>query len=157
MKSRWVITATSAAIFFGGSFRTSLGDPWFQNLARPNWLTFEFLIPFIWLFIWVCATISAILVWEKLPRDNRPWLLMILYALIGVLTAIYSPVVVALKSLPGGLVVGATASLLVYILAILVKPILPKAALLLIPYMLWGPIGTYLTWVLIKLNPQSLQ
>ena len=157
MKSRWIITAASAAIFFGGSFRTSLGDPWFQNLTRPSWLTFEFLIPFIWLIIWVCVTISAILVWEKSPREHRPWLLMILYAVLGILTAIYSPVVVALKSLIGGLVVGATATLLVYILAILVKPISPKASLLLIPYMLWGPVGTYLTWVLIQLNPSSIQ
>jgi tryptophan-rich sensory protein len=153
MKSRWIITAASAAIFFGGSFRTSLGDPWFQNLARPSWLTFEFLIPFIWMIIWVCATISAILVWEKSLRDQKPWSLMILYAVLGLLTAIYSPVVVTLKSLIGGLVVGAAATLLVYILAILVKPILPKASWLLIPYMLWGPVGTYLTWVLIQLNP----
>ena len=151
MKARWIITAISAAIFFGGSLLTSLRDPWFQNLLRPNWLTFEFLIPLIWSVIWICATISAILVWEK-TRD-RPWLLMGLYAALALLTSLYSPVVVELRSLLGGLIVGGTATLIAYILAVLVRPISAKASWLLLPYLLWGPVGTYLTWVLMQLNP----
>lgn len=154
MKARWIITGVSAAIFFGGSLLTSLRDPWFQNLLRPNWLTFEFLIPIIWLVIWVCATISAILVWEKVPRDRR--LLMSLYTALAVLTSLYSPVVVELKTLLGGLVVGGTATLIAYILAVLVRPTSQKASWLLLPYLLWGPIGTYLTWILIQLNPGTI-
>ncbi|WP_250125100.1 TspO/MBR family protein [Chroococcidiopsis sp. CCMEE 29] len=156
MKARWIITAISAAIFFGGSLLTSLQDPWFQNLSRPNWLTFEFLIPVIWLVIWVCATISAILVWEKARRRDRVWLLMILYGAIALFTALYSPVVVELRSLFGGLIVGGTATLLVYILAVLVLPISQAAAWLLLPYLLWGPVGTYLTWLIIQLNPGAV-
>jgi len=135
---------------------TSLEDPWFQNLKRPSWLTFEPLIPFIWLFIWVCATVSAILVWEKLVRSQRgtgpAWLFMGLYVAIALLTSAYSPVVAGLHSLPGGLIVGGTATLLVYILAVLAWSVTSKAAALLLPYMLWGPVGTYLTWILIQLN-----
>jgi tryptophan-rich sensory protein len=156
MKARWIITAISAAIFFGGSLLTSLQDPWFQNLSRPNWLTFEFLIPVIWLVIWVCVTISAILVWEKTRRRDRVWLLMILYGAIALLTTLYSPVVVELRSLFGGLIVGGTATLLVYILAVLVLPISQAAAWLLLPYLLWGPVGTYLTWLIIQLNPGAV-
>lgn len=146
----------SAAIFFGGSLLTSLQDPWFQKLSRPSWLTFEFLIPIIWLVIWVCATISAILVWEKVPRGDRPWLLMGLYTALALLTSLYSPVVVETKTLLGGLIVGGTATLLAYILAILVRPISNKASWLLLPYLLWGPLGTYLTWILIQLNPGAV-
>jgi len=156
MKARWIITAISAAIFFGGSLLTSLRDPWFQNLLRPNWLTFEFLIPIIWLVIWVCATVSAILVWEKTPDRASPWLLMGLYAALALLTSLYSPVVVELKTLVGGLLVGGTATLIAYILAVLVRPISQKASWLLLPYLLWGPIGTYLTWVLMQLNPSAV-
>lgn len=156
MKARWIITAISAAIFFGGSLLTSLRDPWFQNLSRPNWLTFEFLIPIIWLVIWVCATVSAILVWEKTPRDHRPWLLMGLYTALALLTSLYSPVVVELKTLLGGLIVGGTATLIAYILAVLARPIFQKASWLLLPYLLWGPIGTYLTWILMQLNPGAI-
>lgn len=153
MKTRWIITAASAALFFGGSLFTSLRDPWFQNLQRPTWLTFEFLIPFIWTFIWVCITISAIIVWEKsTKKGHRPWGLMGIYAAIALLTSIYSPVVVNFRSLTGGILVGGLATLLVYILAFVVKPISQKAAWLFLPYALWGPFGTYLTWVLLQLN-----
>jgi len=151
MKARWIIVAVSVAIFFGGNLLTSLRDPWFQNLTRPSWLTFESLIPFIWTIVWLCGTISAIIVWEY--DRNRPWLFMGLYTAIALLTTLYSPVVVELRSLFGGLVFGGLATLLVYILAISVRKISPKASLLLLPYLLWGPIGTYLTWVLIQLNP----
>ena len=57
-----------------------------------------------------------------------------------------------LKSLLGGLIVGGTATLLVYVLAFLVRSISQKAAWLLLPYLLWGPVGTYLTWILIQRN-----
>ncbi|MFW9260798.1 TspO/MBR family protein [Nostoc sp. CALU 546] len=152
MKARWIITAVSAALFFGGSLLTSLRDPWFQNLQRPDWLTFEFLIPFIWTFIWICLTISAIIVWERSSKQSRPWLLMGLYAAIALLTSVYSPIVVEIRSLTGGMIVGGLATLLVYILAFLVKPISQKASWLFLPYALWGPFGTYLTWLLIQLN-----
>ncbi len=152
MKARWIITAVSAALFFGGSLLTSLRDPWFQNLQRPGWLTFEFLIPFIWTFIWVCLTISAIIVWEKTSKQSRPWLLMAMYAAIALSTSVYSPIVVELRSLTGGMIAGGLATLLVYILAFLVKPISQKASWLFLPYALWGPFGTYLTWLLIQLN-----
>ena len=153
MKARWIITAVSAALFFGGGLFTSLQDPWFQNLQRPGWFTFESLVPVIWWFIWVCLTISAIIVWEKLSKQgSRPWYLMAAYAAIAILTSAYSPVVVELRSLTGGLVLGGLATLLVYILAFVVKSISQTAAWLFLPYALWGPIGTYLTWVLIQLN-----
>ncbi|MCX7595841.1 MAG: tryptophan-rich sensory protein [Fischerella sp.] len=153
MKARWIITAVSAALFFGGGLFTSLRDPWFQGLQRPNWLTFEFLIPFIWIFIWICTTISAILVWEKSSKQSRPWLLMGMYAAIAILTSAYSPIVVELRSLFGGMIVGGLATLLVYILAFLVKSVSQTASWLFLPYAIWGIIGTYLTWVLIQLNP----
>lgn len=147
---RWIIVGISTAILVAGNFLSSLQDPWFQNLTRPTWLTFEFLIPFIWAIIWVCATISAIIIWENTSRQQRS-VCMVLYGLIAILTASYSPVVVEFKSLIGGLVVGGAATLLVYILAATVRNSLLAVGLL-VPYLIWGPIGTYLTWVLINLN-----
>jgi translocator protein len=152
MKDRWIITAVSAALFFGGSLFTSLRDPWFQSLKRPDWLTFEFIIPFIWTFVWVCLTISAILIWEKSSKHHRPWLVLGTYAAIAILTSAYNPIVVSFHSLVGGLMVGGLATVLVYALAFTVKPISNRASWLFLPYALWGPVGTYLTWILLRLN-----
>jgi len=41
------------------------------------------------------------------------------------------------------------------ILALTVLRISAVASVLLIPYLLWSPIGTYTTWVLAKLNPDD--
>lgn len=155
-KARWIITAISAALFFGSSLLTSAQDPWFQSLERPDWLTFEFLIGFIWAFIWICGTISVILVWEKSTPQLRPWHMAGLYLAIALLTLTYSPVVEKFHSLWGGFLVGGLATLLVYLLAMLIAPISRKAASLLVPYLIWGPIGTYLTWVLIQLNQDAI-
>ena len=151
MKARWIIIIISTAILVVGNLLSSLQNTWFQNLIRPDWLTFEFLIPFIWIFIWICTTISAIIVWEKaVKRDAK--LFIILYGLVAILTAAYSPIVVEFRSLIGGLIVGGLATLIVYILAFSVRKISTKASLLLLPYSLWGPIGTFITWILMDLN-----
>ena len=154
MKGTWIIAVISAGVFFAGNLLASLRNPWFQNLSRPSWLTFEFLFPGIWLFIWICATISAILVWRKAPRRRRQrtWVLMTLYWAIALLTSLYTQVVVELRNLSAGFIVCGIATLLVYILAVLIKPISQKATWLLLPYMLWGPVGIYLTWILMQLN-----
>lgn len=152
MKTRWIIVLVSTAILVAGNLLSSLQNTWFQNLIRPDWLTFEFLIPFIWTFIWICTTISAIIVWEKAVKRDSAKLFITLYAILAILTAAYSPIVVEFRSLLGGLIVGGLATLLVYILAIAVRKISITASFLLLPYLLWGPVGTYITWVLIDLN-----
>ena len=38
---------------------------WFLRLRRPGWLTFEALIPLIWLTIYACFYASALLVWNS--------------------------------------------------------------------------------------------
>ena len=37
---------------------------WFIRLRRPAWLTFEGLIPLIWLTIYACFYASALLSWN---------------------------------------------------------------------------------------------
>ncbi len=49
--------------------------------------------------------------------------------------------------------VGLTGWLLGGILTLLVASFSLTAAALLVPYLLWSPIGTYVTWEMIRLNP----
>nr|WP_139253753.1 tryptophan-rich sensory protein [Hydrococcus rivularis] len=42
---------------------------------------------------------------------------------------------------------------LALILALMVLPISGWASLLLLPYLLWSPIGTLVTWQMMRLNP----
>ncbi len=156
MLSRWVIAGVTALILLIGSRLTGReAFRWFKQLRRPNWLVFEPLIPLIWTAIFICGAISAMIVWEQDAVLSEKILLMILYALVAALTVSYTPVLAGLKSIRGGLILGAAATVLAWLLALLVWRIDNLAALLLLPYALWGPIGTYVTWELLKLNPEA--
>ncbi len=124
---------------------------WFTRLRRPQWLTFEKLIPVIWIFIFICGAWSAYIVWEQ----TQNWGLMAFYLLVELAIVLYSPVTLWTHSLKAGTILGGIGFVLGLILTFTVLPISGWAALLLVPYLIWSPIGTYTTWVMDKLNPNS--
>jgi translocator protein len=52
-----------------------------------------------------------------------------------------------------GTLIGGVGFLLGVILTLMVAPISGSAAWLLVPYLVWSPIGTYATWAIARLNP----
>lgn len=124
---------------------------WFTRLRRPQWLTFEKLIPVIWILIFICGAWSAYIVWEK----TQSWGLMAFYLLVELAIVLYSPVTLWTHSLKAGTILGGIGFVLGLILTLTVLPISGWAALLLVPYLIWSPIGTYTTWAMDRLNPDS--
>ncbi|HBL11841.1 MAG TPA: TspO protein [Cyanobacteria bacterium UBA11162] len=138
-----------------GGWLTGNDIRWFNRQQRPRWLTFESAIPLIWTVIYICAAWSAYIVWESDPGTMKTWQLMALYFLLELVTTAYTPVMCKLQSLKVGTIIGGTGAVLSLILALLVVPISIWAFLLLLPYVIWSPIGTYTTWEMIQLNPES--
>ncbi|MGL5807531.1 MAG: TspO/MBR family protein [Xenococcaceae cyanobacterium] len=128
---------------------------WFFRLRRPSWLTFEWLIPFIWIFIFTCGAISANEVWQTKPDRGYTWFLMGFYLLWEISILAYTTVMCRLRSLKVGTIIGATGFVVGLILTLLVFPVSFNAACLLIPFLLWSPIGTFVTWQMIELNPDD--
>jgi tryptophan-rich sensory protein len=156
IKSWMVIGAVALLVVaLGGALVTPDGSRWFNRLQRPRWLTFEPAIPFIWTVIYICAAWSAYVVWESALGSRKTWL-MLLYLLLEVITTAYTPVLFRLRSLKVGTIIGGTGAFLSIILALLVLPISTWASLLLVPYMIWSPIGTYTTWEMMQLNPDAV-
>ncbi|HIK31565.1 MAG TPA: TspO/MBR family protein [Oscillatoriales cyanobacterium M59_W2019_021] len=154
IKSWMVIGAVTIAVGFLGSQALSQEDQrWFDRLQRPKWLTFENAIPVIWTIVFIAAAWSAYIVWESNPGSRSSWLLMGFYLVLELVTLAYNVLMCKLKSLLVGTVIGATCVLLSAILAVIVWDISQTASLLLLPYILWSPIGTYTTWEMLKLNP----
>lgn len=135
-------------VSLGGNLLSSNDIRWFKHLRRPKWLTFEVAIPFIWMFIFICGAWSAYFVWEI----SQSWLLMGLYLLLEIAIVAYTPVMCKFRSLRVGTVIGATGFVIGLILLANVFPIDLRAALLLVPYLLWSPIGTYVTWKMMQIN-----
>ena len=121
---------------------------WFIRLRRPAWLTFEGLIPLIWLTIYACFYASALLSW------NASWSvgLMAGYLVLLQLVQSYTWLICRTRRLSSGTVVGFAGWVLGVALTIAVAPGSAAAACLLAPYLLWSPVGTLVTWQMQRLN-----
>lgn len=155
IKSWMVIGAVTFFVALGSNLITPKDVKWFKRLQRPRWLTFEFAIPIIWMIVFICGAWSAYIVWEKDPGSSRTWWLMGFYLLVEIAIVAYNPVMLRLRSLKAGTIVGGIGAILGVLLALTVLPISGWAALLLLPYIIWSPIGTYTTWEMMHLNPES--
>ncbi|MFS8118761.1 MAG: TspO/MBR family protein, partial [Microcoleus sp.] len=116
---------------------------------------FEPAIPLIWTVIFACGAGSAAVVWERDPGSIKTWLLMAVYLLLEIVTVAYIPATLRAKSLKVGTILGGVGEILGVVLLLAVLPISQTAALLLLPYAIWGGIGTYTTWEMIQLNPEA--
>ncbi|ABA20413.1 TspO and MBR related protein [Trichormus variabilis ATCC 29413] len=155
IKSWMVIGGVAILVALAANVMTPSDRKWFNRLQRPRWLTFEAAIPVIWTVIFICGAWSAYIVWEKNPGTNTTWIIMGLYLLLEIVTIAYTPVMSKLRSLRVGTIVGGTGLVVSIILTLVVLNISGWAALLLVPYLLWSPIGTYTTWQMAHLNPQD--
>jgi translocator protein len=155
IRSWMVIGGVAFVVALAANFITPSDRKWFERLQRPRWLTFEAAIPIIWTVIFICGAWSAYIVWETNPGTNTTWFLMALYLLLEIVTIAYTPVMFRLRSLKVGTIIGGTGFVIGLILTLIVSTISGWAALLLVPYLLWSPIGTYTTWQMLHLNPQA--
>jgi len=121
---------------------------WFIRLRRPAWLTFEGLIPLIWIAIYACFYASALLAWTA----SWSWGLMAGYLGLLVLVQSYTWLICRTRRLANGTAVGLAGWVWGVALAVLVLPQSGPAVLLLIPYLLWSPVGTLVTWQMQRLN-----
>lgn len=153
IKSWMVIGGVTLLVALAANFITPRDLKWFKRLQRPRWLTFEPAIPLIWTVVFVCGAWSAYIVWEAQPGSVRTWLLMGCYILLELVTVAYNPLMLRLRSLKVGTIVGGIGAILGVLLTLAVLPISGWAALLLLPYLIWSPIGTYTTWKMMHLNP----
>ena len=121
---------------------------WFIRLRRPAWLTFEGLIPLIWLTIYACFYASALLAW----RSGNSLVLQGGYLLLLVLVQSYTWLICRTRRLANGTRVGFAGWAWGVALALIVLDSSRTAALLLLPYLLWSPVGTVVTWQMQRLN-----
>ena len=150
-----IIGGVTLLVAIGGFLFKPRDLKWAAQLERPNWLTFEPLIPVIWTTIFTCGAVSAYIVWEKEPGSLKTWLLMGLYLTLELITVSYTTVTLRTRSLTVGTIIGATGGVLSVVLTLTVWQISDSAAVLLLPYVIWSPIGSYTTWEMIRLNPSA--
>jgi benzodiazapine receptor len=121
---------------------------WFMRLRRPTWLTFERWIPVIWSLIYACFYASALLSWNAAGG----WGLMAGYLLLLLLVQSYTWLICRTRRLASGTAIGFAGWMWGVTLTIAVAAVATPAALLLVPFLLWSPVGTFVTWRMQRLN-----
>lgn len=154
----WLIigVVTLAIPFACNRFISREDFRWFSRLRRPYWLTFERAIPLIWIVIFICGAWSAYNVWQANPGSLFTWLLMAGYIVVETSISLYTVTMCKTRSLKVGTMIGGTGFFLGLALAVVVFPISRVAFGLLIPYLLWSPVGTFVTWRMMRLNPRDI-
>ena len=147
---------TLAIPFTCNRFIASRDFRWFKRMRRPDWLTFEWAIPVIWTIVFICGAWSAYNVWQRDPGSSFTWLLMAFYMVVETAISLYTVVMCKTRSLKVGTIIGGTGFFLGAMLATVVQPISNTAFLLLLPYLLWSPVGTFVTWQMMQLNPADV-
>jgi tryptophan-rich sensory protein len=121
---------------------------WFLRLRRPRWLVFEGLIPVIWLVIYACFYASALLSWNAAAG----WNVVMGYLALLVLVQSYTLVICRSRSLARGTLIGFAGWVWGIALTLVVAQHSLWGWLLLLPYLIWSPVGTFVTWQMQKLN-----
>jgi tryptophan-rich sensory protein len=106
------------------------------------------LIPVIWLVIYACFYGSALLSWNAAAQ----WTLLIGYLGLLVLVQSYTLVICRSRSLARGTWIGFAGWVWGIALTLVVAQHSLGAWLLLLPYLIWSPVGTFVTWQMQKLN-----
>jgi tryptophan-rich sensory protein len=138
-------------VMLGVSFGLNPGREdfqWFLRLRRPAWLGFERWIPVIWLVIYACFYASALLAWHA----GGGWGPMGGYLALLVLVQSYTWLICRTRRLQAGTAVGFAGWVWGVGLAVVVASVSTAATLLLVPYLLWSPLGTLVTWQMQRLN-----
>lgn len=148
-----VISLITVAVALLGSYFTSIGMPWYEtSFNRPQLIPPSYVFPIAWNLIFICATISAIRIWN-LEKKTHLWKETILLFIINaILNVSWTYIFFVQQNLANAL---AEIMILILNLALLVnftyKQDKPSSYLLL-PYLGWICFATYLTWQSYLLN-----
>jgi tryptophan-rich sensory protein len=123
---------------------------WFLRLRRPRWLTFERWIPLIWSVVYLCFYASALIRWQV--GGTTAALTMAAYLVLLVLVQSYTLLICRTRRLVWGTAAGLAGWFWGLGLALALLAASRPAGLLLVPFLLWSPIGTFVTWRMQKLN-----
>jgi len=154
--SDWVALIVSfavcmAAASVGGLLTTRAINEWYGGLRKPSWNPPDWAFAPIWTVLYILMAVSAWLVWEQGGLSLQAIPLSIFAAQL-ILDVAWSGIFFYKRMILGGLieVLVFWTTILATVIAFWGASIL--AAALLIPYLVWVSIASYLNYTIWKLN-----
>ena len=150
------LIASILIVFLGGALgslaTSSELTTWYASLAKPAWNPPNWLFGPVWSTLYVLMGIALFLVWrEGLDRRDVRYAILIFAVQLG-LNVTWSLVFFGLHSIWGGLVVIFILWLAIWANIVAFYVISKPAGLILIPYLIWVSIASYLNYTIYLLN-----
>jgi translocator protein len=150
---RPVLVAALAALFVAalGGTMTELG-PWYYGLRQPAWKPPDVAFGPIWTVMFALIALSGATAWRAAPdRSAREWLLLA-FACNGFLNVLWSLLFFKVKRPDWALLEVALLWLSIVVMIALTRRYAPRAALLLVPYLVWVTLAAALNYEVVRLN-----
>lgn len=136
----------------GSRFTVQSLSGWYKSLNLPSIAPPGGFIGAVWTILFILATISALLVWNKFPHDTRFYWIIAIFILNAVLNFGWSWLFFGQHQIFAAIFEAGALGLSVLALVVLIWPESVLAASLLIPYAVWVFFATYLTYSIWSLN-----
>jgi tryptophan-rich sensory protein len=159
-----VIPLITVVVILLGSLFNSFGMQWYETqLVRPDLTPPNYAFPIAWNIIFLCTTISALMVWNK-PQFEERYLVIFkrkahdfkliigLFIANAVLNVLWSLLFFSFRLIYIALFEMLFLEATIILLVILIWKHSKIASLLLLPYLLWVGFATYLTYMINILN-----
>ena len=147
-----IIFLTFAVAYFGSKI-TSAGMDWYKTIKLPDFTPPGYIIGAVWTFIFICAAISAIIIWNRGGRGNSLTIfLMLIFLINGGLNFLWSYIFFGQHLLGTAVIEAGILGLSVLVLIIGSWKVSRTASILLFPYFGWVIFATYLTYSVWKIN-----
>ena len=140
-----VVVAVLGAVF------TDVG-PWYQALKKPFWQPPNWLFGPVWTTIFTLAVASSVILWRKTNTGDDQALIIGLFALNAVLNIAWSMLFFWMRRPDWALFEVALLWLSILAMIILFWRISPLASLLLLPYIAWVSVASFLNLTIIRMN-----
>lgn len=161
-----VIPLITILVAFLGTHFTGSGMDWYENsLILPASNPPKWAFPIAWNLIFLCTTISAIILWNKgqaskrflwfFKRENMAetyWWVIGLFIINAILNVVWSLLFFGIHNILAAFVEMIFLEATLFALIYLTWEKSKLASYLLVPYAVWVGFATFLTWEILRLN-----
>jgi len=148
-----LIPIIAVIVAVGGSFLTGAGMEWYETtLMKPLLTPPKIAFPIAWNIIFVCTTISALMIFNKGKKEKNYKILLTLFAANAILNVLWSYLFFYLGDVQSALIEMIFIEATIIALIFLMWKNFKLAATLLLPYLLWVGFATFLTYQILSLN-----
>ncbi|MCE5214586.1 MAG: tryptophan-rich sensory protein [Methanobacterium sp.] len=144
-------------VFFAGAVGTVYTLPeitgWYASLPKPSWTPPNWAFGPIWSSLYVLMGISLFLIWREGLGRKDVKIAVLVFAAQLVINVIWSLVFFGGHNLFGGLILVIILWISILINIIVFYRIYKPAGLILLPYLIWVTIASYLNYSVYLLNP----